>query len=1094
MQEYGKHSETERMLVEYDGLANLILLKIQSDPLRKFRDSSGDEMNLWLPQSEQSKAECSTILSATSNFLSSQDSKPLIGLKQDGMTGGYLLTYGIQHIEKDLFMEILTTHYFDLSFIFSKLEHIKKVHKHTQVYGSTEKITYFQRKASEIKIRFKNETEKLEKEIEQLKLQIKRLTLKCCATNSDEPLKLSYPQNENLEFLQEGIRLKNTPTDKKLIKTPKILQKRVEIISTITLKQSYETDIENCKKQIDELENRIEELEDANINQTAEDELLHTGHSLFSVLLPDDFEYYCKNNMSPDGTQIYISRGVLLSGTLNKTALGNASGSMIHHLAKDYGNRLALEFVSYYEMMINNWLIHRGFSIGMADCIPKNTDLIDKEINKCMLEARAVMSTEKDKDLLEVKVTGVLNKAITIGQKIARDALDQTNSLVSMIRSGAKGNDFNVTQITGLVGQQNVGGQRMQKIFGGRTLPHYQRSGFFKDIPDMLPKNYEVSEKVIQEIFESRGFVKNSFYLGLKPGEFFFHAASGREGCIDTACRSITGEFTIIIIENGIPKMTEIGNWIDNLIDVKYKDEITFYKEQNMEIANLPKSSVFIPTTDEDGNMSWEEMTAVVRHDHNDDLYEIKTHGGRRIIVTGSKSLLIYKHDTKKFTETYTSEVSIGDFVPVTMNLQNHTHSINYIDMTTYLPKNEYVYGTDFLKAVKIMKEAMIDAKHGKIQDNWWKDNNGTSFTLPYISKARLQRVIVRSNVYHIKEGCIYPFSGNRQDVLLPERFELNKENGIFIGLYLADGHTCFNSGSVCITKNNVAIQNFLKMWFDKHQISYKLRTKIGDKGTSNTIFGHSSVLISFLDKFVGSYHKRVPDESFIAPEEFIIGLLNGFFSGDGTVGKNSISCCSTSEKLIDGINMLCNRLGIFCKMLYRDNKHLENTAPVYQIDIRSKWARIFAEKIDLVEDVKNERLRKIRTTKEHKNFTSQNDVVLDPIVSIMKIDSSKYSKVYDVTVPKTLNFVVASGLNLRDTSDTGYTQRKLIKVMEDYCMSHNNVVHSVSSGNIIEFSYGNDNMDASKLIKTSDGSIQCVDIEHIASKLNRDVEWQAIC
>ena len=33
MQEYGKHSETERMLVEYDGLANLILLKIQSDPL-----------------------------------------------------------------------------------------------------------------------------------------------------------------------------------------------------------------------------------------------------------------------------------------------------------------------------------------------------------------------------------------------------------------------------------------------------------------------------------------------------------------------------------------------------------------------------------------------------------------------------------------------------------------------------------------------------------------------------------------------------------------------------------------------------------------------------------------------------------------------------------------------------------------------------------------------------------------------------------------------------------------------------------------------------------------------------------------------------
>ena len=45
------------MLVSYDGLAILNLLKIQSTPLGNMGDSSGDEMNLHMPQDEESEAE-----------------------------------------------------------------------------------------------------------------------------------------------------------------------------------------------------------------------------------------------------------------------------------------------------------------------------------------------------------------------------------------------------------------------------------------------------------------------------------------------------------------------------------------------------------------------------------------------------------------------------------------------------------------------------------------------------------------------------------------------------------------------------------------------------------------------------------------------------------------------------------------------------------------------------------------------------------------------------------------------------------------------------------------------------------------------------
>lgn len=36
----------------------------------------------------------------------------------------------------------------------------------------------------------------------------------------------------------------------------------------------------------------------------------------------------------------------------------------------------------------------------------------------------------------------------------------------------------------------------------------------------------------------AKGFVKNSFYSGLTPTEFFFHTMGGREGLIDTAVKT----------------------------------------------------------------------------------------------------------------------------------------------------------------------------------------------------------------------------------------------------------------------------------------------------------------------------------------------------------------------------------------------------------------------------------------------------------------------------------------------------------------------------------------------------------------------------
>jgi len=91
-------------------------------------------------------------------------------------------------------------------------------------------------------------------------------------------------------------------------------------------------------------------------------------------------------------------------------------------------------------------------------------------------------------------------------------------------------------------------------------------------------------------------------------------------------------------------------------------------------------------------------------------------------------------------------------------------------------------------------------------------------------------------------------------------------------------------------------------------------------------------------------------------------------------------------------------------------------------------------------------------------NVNKYNDVILDAIIEINLIDGSKYDKVYDLTIPSTLNFCLANGLHVVDTADSGYLQRKLIKGMEDIMIAYDKTVRS-GNNVIIQYIYGDNNI-----------------------------------
>ena len=766
--------------------------------------------------------------------------------------------------------------------------------------------------------------------------------------------------------------------------------------------------------------------------------------NLMSKLLPTI-------NLSMGGVK--VENGEYIAGKLTSKILNDSNG-FLGTIYDQYGGEKTRDFIDNMQRVVLSWLHKKGFSIGIEDCVMPDKILneIKEKTNKLMLEVKHLITEQEnhpgllDESIFESNIQTMLSAHAGNMGKIVMDNINPNNNFYIMVNSGAKGKVEQLGGVSSIVGQINMNNKRIAKKVNNRTLPHYAQ---YDDTP------------------HARGFVTSSYVKGLRPIEFFFHTMSGRDGLIDTAIKSVTGDTPIIIYESGKSKYVTIGDWIDAQLEIN-KDKVQHFEEREMEYLEVDTSNnLSIPTTDADGNVTWGTITAITRHLPGKELYEIKTAGGKKVIVTESKSLLIYNHDKKQFLHTATPDVKLGDYVPVTMNLPEPPVITTEIDMNEYLPKLEYIYGTEFMKALIVVANAMEGREH--IPSGWWESNNGKTFTLPYDSKAKFQRATVRSNMSNIKEGYIYPFTTNREHTNIPDKFILNEINGKFIGLFLAEGNVDVKSGYVGITNNNTNIQNFINEWFDTWGLHHNYESHINHiGGTSSTIRGYSTVVAKFLDKILGhgAENKYVPDFAYSAPNEFIIGLLNGYFSGDGTITENSIQVGSSSSKLIDGISMLCTRLGIFGKVgktqMKSNNLQTENILPTYTLSIRSLWATKFAELVPMIDNAKDTKLKIMKATSTHRNFTSQNDVVLDEIIEINKIDVALYPKVYDLTIPSTLNFGLANGLHVVDTADTGYIQRKFIKGMEDVMIYYDGLVRSANN-QIIQYFYGGSNLDQVK-------------------------------
>ena len=206
------------------------------------------------------------------------------------------------------------------------------------------------------------------------------------------------------------------------------------------------------------------------------------------------------------------------------------NGAMVKEIDRLCGRDAAIETIRRAFALGSTYLTRRGYTLSLQDL---NVPLKVKEMTRETIEEAERKTQEIIRDAeagkltpipgktleesRELKIAQVLNEVRSRAGKIVKANFPADGNVTKMITSGAAGSMLNITQIGCCVGQQILWNQRINFGYTGRTLSFFEQG-------DLGP--------------DAHGFIKSSFFDGLKPTEFFFGAITGRDALMDTALRT----------------------------------------------------------------------------------------------------------------------------------------------------------------------------------------------------------------------------------------------------------------------------------------------------------------------------------------------------------------------------------------------------------------------------------------------------------------------------------------------------------------------------------------------------------------------------
>ena len=231
-----------------------------------------------------------------------------------------------------------------------------------------------------------------------------------------------------------------------------------------------------------------------------------TGKQVFSLCLPPDL--FCVRG------GLVVERGQIVKGEVNKDTLNNG---VLLVIAKEYSATFTGNFLTGAQRLCEDYLMVTGCSLGTDDCfVPKTKEgraMISKAVGyaESFPDHDPVDTLSPEDTAREEGICLVLDRCRDVLGDIAVQSNARRGSgLHHMVRSGSKGNQTNIVQIGGIVGQQR----------------------------NHLSTRISAGTHRRLDLACASGFITHSFSEGLNSEEYFSHLIGTRVGLVDTAVKT----------------------------------------------------------------------------------------------------------------------------------------------------------------------------------------------------------------------------------------------------------------------------------------------------------------------------------------------------------------------------------------------------------------------------------------------------------------------------------------------------------------------------------------------------------------------------
>ncbi|MGC8547899.1 MAG: DNA-directed RNA polymerase subunit A', partial [Candidatus Micrarchaeia archaeon] len=247
----------------------------------------------------------------------------------------------------------------------------------------------------------------------------------------------------------------------------------------------------------------------------------YTGKDIFSELLPKGLNYEEKK-----GNNLFkIVDGKLKEGVVTKSTIGEGSKLFVE-IAKEFGNQVLSDFITNAAKIGDAYATMAGITIGIKEYLLDKSVDEEKEkiLSKMYANVNSLIQQYKEgklepllgktpRESLEQLIMAELDLARSASDEVISKHVPETNSAMTLAKSGARGNPLNIAWISMFLGQQ-------APISGGRIYRGYSTR---RVLPCMQPKTIGPDD---------HGFVSGNFLHGLTPQELFMHANGSRASII----------------------------------------------------------------------------------------------------------------------------------------------------------------------------------------------------------------------------------------------------------------------------------------------------------------------------------------------------------------------------------------------------------------------------------------------------------------------------------------------------------------------------------------------------------------------------------